>query len=154
MADIISRTAEDTEGQNGLRRPRLRAAEKVAAKGAKEKPAQNGQVSAGGRGNAGGTAEAARKLGVPRSTLQRALKATEAGGDARPDSPAETPKRASVTAPPRAVRPHAPAPAPEAAFSGAPTLPPTKLRVAWRDATWAEREDLMQNEGQAHRAAA
>src|SRR6185437_8736304 len=39
-----------------------------------EKPGQLGHVSAGGRGNSGGVAEAARELGTPRTTVRRDLK--------------------------------------------------------------------------------
>ncbi len=67
---------------------RVLAAEKAAAKAtSKGLPAQSGQAvlsdgrKAGPQHQASGTAEAARKLGVPRSTLQRALKATEPAGE-------------------------------------------------------------------------
>jgi len=50
---------------------------------AQEKPDQVGQVSAGGRGNKSGVANAARELGKPRSTIQRDLKIAAASPEAK-----------------------------------------------------------------------
>ena len=85
----------------------------AAEKAAKQSPAQNGPVKSrreDGRGGSVGTGinAAARKLGVPRSTLQRALKATEQAGET-PSAPAPAP----VPEPPKVQRPQAVPDAPD-----------------------------------------
>ena len=86
------------------------AAEKAAAKAVKTDPAfshQSGQKLAKDgttRGRPpGGVSAASRKTGVPRTTLDRALKATEAAPEPAPPAPAAGPSDAELLCLGRAI---------------------------------------------------
>jgi len=90
------------------------AAEKAAAKAAKTDPevsAQSGPKphqkgvgrGVGGGRPPGGVRAASRKTGVPRTTLDRALKATEAAPEPAPPAPAAGPSDAELLCLGRAI---------------------------------------------------